>query len=277
MSLLTPRDQALFHALGKYGLLTTSQLSKQVFPGVQNSTVLRRLRVLEEEKWIYRIKALESGELVWILSRKGEDKIGVSTPMIRPNRNGIAHDVLLTDFRMSMEAIGLAQNFIPEWSIRRSTFDSKRSKRDELSNVPDGIFSALTWNGKVRTVALELELHAKNMSRYEKVFTKYMNQKSLGLVWYFVKSQSMGHSLRAKWNDLNRYRHHKDETLIFTVMSDFEKSPRQALVHFVNGKADSVEEYFKLPELVSAPDLPAQSVGRQDAAEIQNQILQIAS
>jgi hypothetical protein len=122
MSRITDRDRTLFQALGDYGLLTTTQLSLKVFPGIQNSTVLRRLRSLEKEKWIYRVKALESGELVWILSRRGENLIELEVPMIKPNRNGVAHDVLLTDFRMALEAIGLGQNFIPEWSVRRATF-----------------------------------------------------------------------------------------------------------------------------------------------------------
>ena len=46
MSLITLRDRALFQELGKYGLLTTSQVARRVFPGVQISTVLRRLRAL---------------------------------------------------------------------------------------------------------------------------------------------------------------------------------------------------------------------------------------
>ena len=147
MAIVTIRDEELFHALGKYGLLTTSQIEKRIFPGVQISTVLRRLRALEETKWIYRIRALESGELVWILSRQGEAEIGIETSMIRPNRNGIAHDVRITELRMCLESLGLAQNFVPEWVIRRTTYRHDRRRADASAIVPDGIFRPSTGRG----------------------------------------------------------------------------------------------------------------------------------
>lgn len=276
MSLITPRDLSLFRELGKYGLLTTSQLAGHVFPGVQSSTVLRRLRALEKAKWIYRVKALESGELVWILSRDGENKIGLEIPMIKPNRNGVAHDVLLTEFRMALESVGLGQNFIPEWVVRRQTYNPGRRRSDDGTLVPDGIFVANLWNKNLSTVAIELEIHAKNISRYEKIFSKYMGQSKLDLVWYFVKTKSFGESLFAKWKEVQKRRYNRDENLIFTIISDFEKNPRQAQIYFMSGGSNRVKEFFILPRASDLGNMPAQPVGRGDAPETEAEELKLA-
>ena len=274
MSVITPRDRKLFHRLGKYGLLTTSQLSLQVFPGVDHSTVLRRLRALEKGKWIYRIQALETGERVWLLSRQGENEIGLGIPMIKPNRNGVAHDVLLTDFRISFDAIGLGQNFVPEWTIRRQTYDRGGSSRNDERVVPDGIFSAAIWNNNLVTVSVELEINGKNLSRYEKIFTKYMNQSHLDLVWYFVKSRSFGELLQARWKYIQSRKYAKNNMLVFTVIDDFKRDPRKAPIYFPSGNPTSVEQYFKLSETAQAP---AQPVGRVIQPKNETETMKTAS
>lgn len=260
MILITHRDRALFEALGKYGLLTTSQLSQKLFAGVQNSTVLRRLRALEDANWIYRIKALESGELVWILTRKGEAQVGVRTPMIKPNRNGVAHDVLLTELRVELDAIGLGQNFVPEWTIRRLTYNRERSERGE-SIVPDGIFSAVDGQKNLITVAVELEVNGKTSSRYEKVFSRYMDQRRLELVWYFVKTKSFGEALQAKWREISKRRYRIDSGFVFTVLDDLKANHRKANIHLLSGNTVSIEQFFTLPEPAQAA---AHAVGTQN-------------
>lgn len=260
---ITERDRALFEALGKYGILTTRQLSQKLFSGVQHSTVLRRLRALEEAKWIYRIKALDSGELVWILTRRGEAHVGVRTPMIKPNRNGVAHDVLLTELRMHLEAIGLGQNFVPEWTIRRLTYNRKRSQRGEMI-VPDGIFSAVDGQKNLITVAVELEVNRKTSSRYEKVFSRYMDQRRLELVWYFVKTRSFGEALQAKWREISKRRYRVDTGFVFTVLDDLKANQRKANIYLLNGNTMSIEQFFTLPEPAQAA---AHMVGTQNLAK----------
>jgi hypothetical protein len=210
---ITERDRALFLALGKYGLLTTTQVSGRIFTGIQLSTVLRRLRALEVAKLIYRVRGLDTGEMVWILSRAGEAETKVRHPMIKPNKNGLGHDVLLTELRMSLEAAGLGQNFVPEWAVRRLTYDHRRSQRGDQV-VPDGIFSAMNWKKEVITVAVELEVNGKNTKRYEKIFSRYMGQSNLNLVWYFVKTESFGRALHDKWSEVAKFKYRTYSTLV---------------------------------------------------------------
>jgi hypothetical protein len=230
---------------------------------------------LEEAKWIYRINALESGELVWLLSRKGEEEAGLDTSMVKPNRNGVEHDVLLTRLRHRLEAVGLGQNFVPEWVIRRQTYRPSGRPSSDPKLIPDGIFSAMTWKKEVRTFAVELELSAKNASRYEKIFKAYQTQGHLDFVWYFVKSESFGDALFPKWESAQKLLYRGSRcSLLFTVLSDFEKNGRKALVHFEPDNSHPIERVFKLPELPKPAQAPAQSVGTpsevtQDAPRIE--------
>lgn len=270
MSVLTKRDLSLFRWLAKYGLLATTQISTHLFPGVQNSTVLRRLRALEEEKWIYRIKALESGELVWLLGAKGESKAGVENSMIRPNRNSLAHDVQLTDLRIRLGEIGIGQNFIPEWVLKRKTFDPNRRRSGENSIVPDGLFSAVLWNKSVKTVALELEINPKSIQRYDKIFAKYMGQRNLDLIWYFVKTKTYGDALFRKWRQVQRKRFNKDENIYFTVLSDFEANPWKAKIYYLSGGSSPIDAFYE------AQPVPTRWAGEKPKTE-QAQELKSAS
>ena len=275
MRTITNRDLKLFGELGKYGILTTSQIASRIFPGVQGSTILRRLRALEEAKWIYRIKAMESGELVWLLSRKGEEEAGLDTSMVKPNRNGVEHDVWLTNLRHQLEAVGLGQNFVPEWVIRRQTYRPTGRSSVDAKLIPDGIFSATTWKKEVHTFAVELELHGKNASRYEKIFKAYQDQGHLDFVWYFVKSKSFGEALFPMWQAARKRLYRAPRcSLIFTVLSDFEKNGRKALVHFEPDNAHPIERVFQIPEITKPAQAPAQPVGTpseviQDAPKIE--------
>jgi hypothetical protein len=226
--------------------------------------------MLEEEKWIYRIKALESGELVWLLGVKGETKINAASSMIKPNRNSLAHDVQLTDLRIRLGKLGLGSNFIPEWVLKRKTFDPNKRHREEKSIIPDGLFSAVLWNKQVRTIALELEINPKSILRYEKIFTKYMGQRHLDLIWYFVNTKTYGDALFRKWRQVQRKRSNRDENLIFTVLPEFNANPRLAKVHFLSGKDNAIEDFFDT-------NLPAQPVGPQIQAKTETQELKTAS
>ena len=287
--LMTKRDLKLFLNLATYGLLSTSQIAVKLFPGVQSSTVLRRIRRLESGGWIYRIRSLDTGELVWLLTRKGEyvlkDEVNL-VPMIRPNRSSVDHDVKLAALRLRLEAIGLGENFVTEWSLKRQTFRHDRSNK-ENPVIPDGIFSATVWNGKSATVALELELHAKTTQRYAKIFSKYRERDGLSIVWYFVKTEAFAQSLISKWNESSTrtsYTAKHPAQLIVTVLPEFESESKRARVFFENGKNSSIEDIFKLPldikfktKAQNPQNNAAQAVGMETDDEFEDEELENAS
>jgi len=82
-------------------MLTTKQINKKVFGGIANTTVLRRLRSLEEAKLIKRLIGLGSQETLWIISDKALNEIEGGNFYKRYwNKNLLEHDFKLLSLRL---------------------------------------------------------------------------------------------------------------------------------------------------------------------------------
>lgn len=196
MTRLTQRDNSLLTTLGDYEFLSTRQLLLLAFPKIRKTTALRRLRKLETERLIKRVHGLAGGEFVWCLSINGAHRIHRDGCIDRINRNSLEHDVLLNDLRMAFERIKLVTGWRTEQSIRRAASNKKSESREDLN--PDAIASVRTANG-VEAVAIELELFAKNSTRYRKTFRQYAYLKQLWAIWYLVPDIALGKRLAKEW------------------------------------------------------------------------------
>lgn len=136
---LQPRDVRLFEALAKYGVLSTRQIQKLIFPDIQFTTMMRRLRLLEEDHFIKRGITLTDQNLTWRLAWRGEQQAGVEIPGSFSNRNTIDHDVLINDIRMKLESFNLAKRWRPDFELKSSAFKTERYKSAKERLVPDGI------------------------------------------------------------------------------------------------------------------------------------------
>ena len=115
---LTQRDLRLFNLMATMAVLTSAQLQRTVFSGIAVTTVLRRLRKLEKEKYVQRIEGLPNYEIAWTLTQKGADVIGYGNPKRNFHRLSLVHDVKLSDLRLTLEVHGIARSWIPEHEIR---------------------------------------------------------------------------------------------------------------------------------------------------------------
>lgn len=196
----TARDQKLIELLGRYELFSTRQILKTSFPEIDKRTALRRLRKLENEKWIRRAPGLPGGESVWALGPVGAHRLRLETYLDKINRNTVEHDVVLNDIRMEFERLGIAKEWITEQSMRR-----KQDKRhgsvigNEIN--PDAIF-VVDVASTPKAVALELELHGKNAARYRKIFRSYGNLRKIWSIWYAVPDQKLGDRILREWKNL---------------------------------------------------------------------------
>lgn len=223
---ITSRDQALLAKLGAMGILSTSQIGKLFFSGVDPTTVRRRLRALERERSIYRVLGLDDGSVGWALTRPTAQRIGAIDPP-KFNRNSLHHDVVLSDVRLSFESIGLGSHWVPEHHLKRKRLARGRGQDDGVA-IPDAIFSAVAGNTP-RIIALELELTGKSRQRYEQILTRYLKTKHLWAVWYLVQSESLGKLLIDVWRALNRGK--RNDLLIWSRLDEVLADPAEARVH----------------------------------------------
>jgi hypothetical protein len=198
--LATTRDQKLIELLGCYELFSTRQILKTSFPEIDKRTALRRLRKLEKEKWIRRAPGLPGGESVWALGPVGAHRLRLDNYLEKINRNTVEHDVVLNDIRMELERLGIAKEWITEQAMRRK--QDKRHGSSIGSEInPDAIF-VVDVAGTPMAVALEVELHGKNASRYRKIFRAYSNLRKIWSIWYAVSDQKLGERILKEWKNL---------------------------------------------------------------------------
>lgn len=199
MANITKRDEALIKKIAELGMLSTNQISELFFEGVANTTVLRRLRILEASKFLRRVIGLDTKECLWIVTALGAELVSIKIVKTKWSKHMIEHDHKLIALRLLLEKVGVARAWTPEHEIRSHMF--KKFGPDKIKNkiIPDG-FIGLEANGKMESVALELELTLKTKKRYRNIMGHYQNKADIYAVWYIVPTSSMIKSIKETWS-----------------------------------------------------------------------------
>ncbi|KAA3595841.1 MAG: hypothetical protein DWQ06_16615 [Calditrichaeota bacterium] len=155
--ILQKRDIDLLEALGKYRYLTTSQISKLIFPGKHEQGARRRLTKLYHNKYIDRL-FLESGfvlgEAVYFLDRDGYKVIvqerGYEGNFQKKNRQVkpifLRHTIDEIEFRLALEksVSELEHIELVKWYSEYDMKDSHATKRKDKYFIYDEIFDPNT-------------------------------------------------------------------------------------------------------------------------------------
>lgn len=250
------RDKELFKSLQGFGLLTTKQIASNFFPGIAHTTVLRRLRKLEDSSYIRRIEGLSNYERAWALTQPGADLVCVPSPKSYFRKDQLEHDLKLSELRLTLESIGIAQSWVPEHEIRAKVCASNGSSRGQYMLIPDGIVG-VEHNGTKESLALELELNYKSSKRYERIFSSYARKQSLLGVWYFVADKGLGKSISKA---ANKYFSGNIKTKFFwSLIDEVIQDPHNAIVHYKNDQL-KLKALFKATESKKPAHLLAQGV-----------------
>jgi hypothetical protein len=184
-------------------MLSTKQVGQSFFSGVANTTVLRRLRLLEASFYVRRILGLESQEVLWVLTIKGASEASVSLPKRHWSKNMLEHDFKLLSLRLAMEDVWIAKSWMPEHIIRSSIFEKYGLREAKNKLVPDG-FMAVEVDGIQQSIAIEVELTFKSRKRYQETFRRYSEKKGISGVWYLGKDKGILNQVRRNWYSSNR-------------------------------------------------------------------------
>jgi hypothetical protein len=253
---ITKRDIGLFEILSRYGMLSTKQINSLCFNSIAMTTVLRRLRMLEENKYLQRILGLESQEKLWILLPKGAEVASVAISKRHWSKNLLEHDFKLISLRLLLEGCGLAHSWRPEHLIRSNIFRNNDFKTAKEKLIPDGLL-AIEVNKKRLSIAIELELTLKNKDKLRETLSRYKRQEGILGVWYIAPTTSLLNSVSAVWNNLGASS--SDNKLYLSVFDEVMKNPLSAKV-FGHGRGSRINELW-----TPRPAHPsAHSVSKQD-------------
>lgn len=192
---LTDRDRALLLDIQKYGILPTRLIASRHFPGVALSTVLRRLRVLNERRYIQRITGVENGSHAWCMTEKGAQELNGGPAKTSFPRHIIEHDLTLMKLRMRLEETGIAQAWIPEHVIRKCMAQASSYRNFDRANIPDGLMGFVSRRHNKLAYAIELEMTAKSQSRHRDIFRQYERRDNLQAYWYIVRMRTIGNQI----------------------------------------------------------------------------------
>lgn len=224
---LTSRDEFLLRLLQTYGCLLTKQIASKVFPGVRLTTVLRRLRCLNDAGYIQKILGLESSERLLALTKKSADKFHFESAKTSFPRAILEHDSLLTTVRIQLEDQGVAHSWIPEHEIRQSVARKHGLRETKRRVIPDGIMG-IEISGLKESVAIELELSPKNQNRYREILRDYSHKESLFAVWYLVQSKTIQRQIEHAAKSL--YLGVKSPKIFFSLVDDVLTNPSKAII-----------------------------------------------
>lgn len=221
---ITDRDLDLFRKLSSYGILSTKLIGKLVFNSIATTTVLRRLRCLEQKFYLKRILGLESQETLWTLTEKASDLAEVLMPKRHWSKSMLEHDFTLLNLRLTLEGSGVSHSWMPEHQIRSSVFRKNgiRGIKDKL--IPDGLMG-IEVDGKKLSVAVELELTLKNSLKLKQIVRKYQDTGGLHAVWYIAPTASI---LNAVWREWNKGFGNKRFNFYGSYLDQVMKNPLEA-------------------------------------------------
>lgn len=204
------------------------------------TTVLRRLRHLNEEGLIQKIFGLETSERLWALTKKAVDKFEFESAKTNFPRAILEHDATLSTLRMRLENSGIVQSWIAEHTVRKRVAAKHGVSGMKKRIVPDGIMGVRVGETN-QSVAVELELSNKNQERYRQILWNYAKKESLYAVWYVVNSKTIQKQIEEakKWV----YFDSASPKLLFSNIDDVLGDPPVAFIGSTE-EAHTVRDLF---------------------------------
>src|SRR5690242_2521375 len=108
----TPRDMKLLRLLLDYGVISSHQIATWIFPGVEKTTVLRRLRRLEEGGWIRKRGTLPDGTAVFLIEPKGTRLLGENSRITTYPRHMLEHEIEINALRWTLSQMGVVKSWM---------------------------------------------------------------------------------------------------------------------------------------------------------------------
>lgn len=236
------RDRSLLLRLRDYEVLSTSQIGRQLFESIALSTVLRRLRKLEAEHFIFRQPARLGAQELWSIDRAGAALIGLKGPYPRLNRLSLFRACALSQLRGTLEAQGVVDNWSSARDLRAVTTDQKEEGSGSVI-LPDALFT-LQNDGQPKTAFLKLATETMAFPKNQKALSSFAKVDSLSCIWFVAESAELIPLLFAQWE--GTYKPKPSLVLLVSVLQELIDYGRRSKVFL------SAAESILLTQLVDS-------------------------
>lgn len=194
---ITSDDYGLLQFLWKWKLSTTAIINKAVYKDRSANRCYRRLRSLEENKYIESIFSRDRMVCLWQLTDKGYQELNFDG--IEISQRGYKAEHPEHDFWSSLIQFGIWIDQVPKNS---DLFSEQQLRRFEIESYPkwiphtkqhrpDGWWKTdLAKGNKESLIALEVEMTRKPSSSYYEVGNFYSNVIDIHQAIWIVRSES---------------------------------------------------------------------------------------
>jgi hypothetical protein len=248
--LLGPKDIPILNFIWWWKIASTATIigRYQKIWGWKPATAYWRLSRLRDKGYIQTVYANRQYGVVWMLTAKGFAVVEKELPALREKgfaSEHVAHDLLV-------QAIHLGQ-----WLPFRSPGDSIIYSEQELRRIhpdcyldwvphysfhrPDGYWGIPTVDGKIRVVALEVEVTDKSPGDYQSLANFYANMHRVDSVLWLVSSPRIANKMqRAALNRADRVR----DIHQFVTREDFLKRGWQTPIFLGTERGKDIETFL---------------------------------
>lgn len=196
--LLTDRDLDLLEALHEHVVLSFVQIHERFFEKRNLATAMNRLRKIEDQGWIVRIRVprmrtqgrIHATGVVFQLTNKGRQMLSISRPSVEVfekcpvlNLNQLDHDLLIAD---------IADHFKRQFPGCLWINGRYLSDREGLRKIPDAV---LLRPSDKQFIAIEFELHGKSSIRYREIIANFKSSRRIEQVIYVTANTSVGRKI----------------------------------------------------------------------------------
>ena len=211
---LNERDQKILEGIKGFEVLSTSQIREHFFNGIALSTVLRRLRKLEMDRFIFRQPVRMRAQELWSIDRMGAPRVELKAPYPRLNRPSLFRAYSLSQLRDVFETRKIGENWSSARELRTIGMGAK-GKGPRAASLPDAVFTF--QNGGIpKTAFLKLVLETTAFPKNQKVLTSFAKMDTLACILLVVESESLIPLLFAQWE--GTYKPGRAPTLIISVL-----------------------------------------------------------
>ena len=264
----TARDTKLIRVVFDYGAVSSRQLAAWFFEGVEKTTVLRRLRRLEDGAFIRKRGTLSDGTAVYLIDETGAKHLGERPEATTFPRHLLEHEIEINSLRWRLEKLGLVKSWMTERALRSQIM--RRNPGKERSNliVPDALILFRHFLDPGAKVQMELELHAKSDQRYRARLEKFRPTKVQGSAfnWYLVRASSCGERIL---RFAQKYGGTEAKDFIgFSVLQEFWERGLEAKLHRP-GRAIPLHAVFAVPPEKHPAHGDAQGLSREKQAKLE--------
>ena len=165
--ILTERDVKVLKLFHDFGVVSSDQVVRWLFPNVAKTTVMRRLRLLQVAGYLRKRGTLPDATSVWVIQPDGIRLLdGIPDKEFYP-MNQLPHDVTLNEIRWQFHSLDVVQSWMTERKLRQKLAKESSYKTRSGWIVPDALllFQNFVWENF--TARIEVCLVRARVSQFE--------------------------------------------------------------------------------------------------------------